>query len=499
MAATLVAVQRPIVCANKVGSGGIGEGDLVEYFASLFGSSDYVSFAQGVKLGRNPVEAISAALASPKCSVRRLCFDENNLQDEGAQLIADSLAVNTSLLHLNLRCNDIKALGAECIAIALSKNRTLLELDLCGNHIGFAGAEAIANMLKSNTTLTSLSVQHAHITGPGLDCIASALDINTTLLSLTLRANEIGPSCTPALTRIITRNRLVNLSADMLELRTADAKLIAHALRHNTSLISLGLGENQFGSEGYLHLASALSEKAILRSLSFFAERTKLNLSPECVSCLMSSPCLIDLNLSFVELSPSNVDTLSRALSKNSALLNLELTGIHLGIEGIRSIGEALAVNSTLRSLDIDYIDTVKTHVTLVNDLISANHTLLKVSFKGSLREREVAIVIKIIPFREGLLILGQGLTVGRHVALVKGVPYGLLVFDGEWAYIPICTTVIIGDCSGGAVIGNKRYPEVVEWFRARLIFIGKYKSEGNPACLLPLLPIDLIHQILRK
>ena len=73
----------------------------------------------------------------------------NQIGDEGAQAISESLKINTSLTTLNLG-SDKK--------IRNEKDRRN-EKKWIGNEIGYEGAKAISESLKINTTLTELNLR----------------------------------------------------------------------------------------------------------------------------------------------------------------------------------------------------------------------------------------------------------------------------------------------------------------------------------------------------
>lgn len=71
-----------------------------------------------------------------------------NIGDEFIQGFVDTLKENTSLLHLNLSCNQINDAGCIALATYLRLNRTLLSLILTNNHIKDDGAMTLAKVSK---------------------------------------------------------------------------------------------------------------------------------------------------------------------------------------------------------------------------------------------------------------------------------------------------------------------------------------------------------------
>ena len=68
----------------------------------------------------------------------------------------EGLAANTSLIHLDIRNNQIDHTGAQEIAIALRSNSTLTTLDLRWNNIGLVGGRALSGALQQNRTIVKV-------------------------------------------------------------------------------------------------------------------------------------------------------------------------------------------------------------------------------------------------------------------------------------------------------------------------------------------------------
>lgn len=75
-------------------------------------------------------------------NIKYLNLARNDLQKEGAKVIAQLLEVNQTVQHLELSGNKIGVSGGKAIGLALIKNRTLKSLNVFNNKIGFDGAKA---------------------------------------------------------------------------------------------------------------------------------------------------------------------------------------------------------------------------------------------------------------------------------------------------------------------------------------------------------------------
>ena len=77
---------------------------------------------------------------------------DNDIGDEGAKAISESLKINTSLTELNLWSDEKIRNEKE------SKNEKNENEEWIGNHVGDEGAKTISESLKINTSLTELNL-----------------------------------------------------------------------------------------------------------------------------------------------------------------------------------------------------------------------------------------------------------------------------------------------------------------------------------------------------
>ena len=77
-----------------------------------------------------------AGLSGGRCDLR---YQE--LYSDDALVIAEELAVNTTVTSLNMWKNNISKGGAKAIAAAIASNATLKSLDVEGNGVGDVGGE----------------------------------------------------------------------------------------------------------------------------------------------------------------------------------------------------------------------------------------------------------------------------------------------------------------------------------------------------------------------
>lgn len=81
-------------------------------------------------------QAICKFLKGENCRLESLHLATNKCSDYGAKAIAQALAKNKSLIHLDMTYNNINDFGLTLFAQALTENTTLMSFKLFGNHFG---------------------------------------------------------------------------------------------------------------------------------------------------------------------------------------------------------------------------------------------------------------------------------------------------------------------------------------------------------------------------
>lgn len=108
----------------------------------------------------------------------------------GVAILADMLAMNKSILSLDLSHNDFSSKQeAKCFAPMLSKNTSLVSLNLSHVYLGLFGVKGLAKGLVSNNSLQRLDLSFPHLPYPNVNLLADALGFNKSLTSLCLEIN----------------------------------------------------------------------------------------------------------------------------------------------------------------------------------------------------------------------------------------------------------------------------------------------------------------------
>ncbi|KAF4325040.1 hypothetical protein BBO99_00000635 [Phytophthora kernoviae] len=133
-------------------------------FAEIVEKARLTSVSTRLDLRGNCFEAGAAralaALLRSSHNIVSISLEWNNvgLLDQGVDALADALEVDTRLVTLDLRNNNIGPEGAKALAKALRRNRTLRQLDLRWNEVGNPGVLAFREALQTNHSLVSLEL-----------------------------------------------------------------------------------------------------------------------------------------------------------------------------------------------------------------------------------------------------------------------------------------------------------------------------------------------------
>lgn len=154
----------------------------LQFDKSKLSYKDFELFAYAI--GENPVGP---------CKIKTLNLSKNQIMKEGAKLLAPSLAVNKSIIHLDLSSTKLGVSGVFRISEALHSNETLKSLNLYRNILDVDGARSIGELLKVNKTLEFIDVGHNRIRQTGLKAICDGILSNpdSKLSQLGIRANFI--------------------------------------------------------------------------------------------------------------------------------------------------------------------------------------------------------------------------------------------------------------------------------------------------------------------
>ncbi|XP_057679694.1 NACHT, LRR and PYD domains-containing protein 12-like [Corythoichthys intestinalis] len=146
------------------------------------------------RLDKGSCHLLASVLSSPS-NLKHLDLSQNDLSDEGVEILSKVLATPNCILEsLNLSSCNLEKGSCDPLASFLSSPSNLMLLDLSGNNLSDEGVEILSRGLASpNCILESLKLIYCKITDKGCGFLAEPLKLNTShLKQLYLWGNPIG-------------------------------------------------------------------------------------------------------------------------------------------------------------------------------------------------------------------------------------------------------------------------------------------------------------------
>ncbi|KJE91288.1 TKL protein kinase, variant 1 [Capsaspora owczarzaki ATCC 30864] len=188
----------------------------------------------------------------------------------------------------------------------------------------------------------------------GAQAIAEALKVNTGVTTLVLGENQIGDAGAQAIGEALKVNRtLTELLLSENQIGDAGAQAVADALKVNTSLTELSLDQNHISDAGAQAIAEALIVSTTLNSL-FLRQNQIGNAGAQAIAeALTKNTTLTELHLSTNQIGDAGAQAIAEALKMNAMVTEIGLRENHIGNAGAQAIADALKVNTTLRYLNL--------------------------------------------------------------------------------------------------------------------------------------------------
>ena len=182
-------------------------------------------------LERELREEEEAVASDPKCYFWMELIKTNKTPNDASLVLDDItcramskvIAINLSLITLDLSRNDLADSTGEHLAKILHTNTTIVKLDLGGNRLGPQSAAALGDGLMANTTMKSLNLEgnpltgefaqehgevsvRGHVDNSGVQRLAESLASNSGLTYLNLWRTGLGHAGGDALAKSMKSN-----------------------------------------------------------------------------------------------------------------------------------------------------------------------------------------------------------------------------------------------------------------------------------------------------
>lgn len=155
--------------------------------------------------------------------IHSLWIDMNKLDNEGVDILVNSLKNYTNLKRLNIGSNMITEVGMKSVCEAFKNHKNIMVLDLSlykstadmgtvPNNISNEGVDYICKLIEENKSLRYLNISMNNISAESMEKITTSLESNTKIwyFYYTQYGIEIPQKTVTKINKIIDRNRSLN-------------------------------------------------------------------------------------------------------------------------------------------------------------------------------------------------------------------------------------------------------------------------------------------------
>ena len=304
----------------------------------------------------------------------------NNISDDGAIVISNSLKNNKTLQSLDMSSNKVTDFGAIRIGEAIEVNLTLQKLNLSHNKITDNQIVAMSECLKKNKTLQEFRIswnkgylvldgtiqlydrKNKEVCDGELTLIAALLHRNTTVVTLNLSCNDITDD--GAIAECLKNNcTLQELDLSENSLTVKGIKIILYNNTQSSFCVrELKLSHNLISKSGMMVIVGVheiLSYKPIIYMSFYEICNTDIGVNNTIKTTLV---CLTN-DSSYLEgeyykkdvrmLEKYKAEVISCCLREDNFIKHLYLSHCRITYKGLGRIGDALTINNSLQSLDV--------------------------------------------------------------------------------------------------------------------------------------------------
>ena len=187
---------------------------------------------QGFSLGPQAAEEIANILAVNR-NIVHVDLSKNNLQDQGVEALISVIESNSSIIHLDLAQNNISAKGAKKVFKGLANSESLISLNIGNfenvnkNKVGAKAVPKLNQLISSSQVLSYLDLRSTNLTDSGLALLCDSLKGNTCLFNLSLRKNDITSSGIEKFAPILYKTAITDLDLSLNPLGNNGIKCLA--------------------------------------------------------------------------------------------------------------------------------------------------------------------------------------------------------------------------------------------------------------------------------
>ena len=193
------------------------------------------------------------------------------LGDDALQLLVHAFSTSPSIIRLNLSNNNITDEGGEVLAPFLIKNENCSELNLSGNALSMKTAIALGEVLPLNETLKKLDLSHNRLYEHfAIVKLLEGLMLNKSLEYLDISWNGLfGEPVGKIISKSIKGAKLKVLKIENNALESFELQKLALGLEFSKTIEEVYVGGNCFSWEDEASLVKVFTTKSSLQLLSF--------------------------------------------------------------------------------------------------------------------------------------------------------------------------------------------------------------------------------------
>lgn len=266
--------------------------------------------------------SLSLHVVAGNHTLRNLFLSGNNIEKKGAMALASAILHGCSLSRLHLSNNNLGEEGINVLVQSISQVETRVQQLLQRQ-----GGIKIGYNIKP-VTIEELSIDNVSMKAKGFETFSSMVISNFNLKNISLANNDLCDS---------------------------DLALLSQSLTHNNEmpLTSLILSFNKITCVGVESLMNAIWGSSTLREIKLDNNMMKDRGAQLC-SVVLGSIRLEVLDISCNKISTIGVKAIMKSLSENDSLKRLALCGIKMDQNASKAVSYALAYNQSLQRLNVD-------------------------------------------------------------------------------------------------------------------------------------------------
>jgi Ran GTPase-activating protein (RanGAP) involved in mRNA processing and transport len=186
------------------------------------------------RIGPHGVEVLMTALTVAMMtggSLAELNIASNSFGNKGMVCVANAMAGNAPIERLNVSHNKLTEASGVEIGRVLGKCKTVLALAIAGNQLGRKGWRSLTGGLALNHTLLTLELSHCDLDRYSIGLVCTAAQQGGVLESLSLRGNALGADATRSVCTLIGQTHsLLHLDIGESHMQSKDVIMLAEAL-----------------------------------------------------------------------------------------------------------------------------------------------------------------------------------------------------------------------------------------------------------------------------